>query len=133
VIRIVAPGFEPMVDTVVVSAGEQERMVFVARSLASEAPPPPREEPVAAATTPPAAQPAGGERGVLQIRISPWANVSIDGVSRGPKPGVVDTLLPGAHSIRLERDGFVPVDTVVNVRPGEATRVNFRMVPRSDE
>jgi serine/threonine-protein kinase len=61
--------------------------------------------------------------GILQLRIQPWANVSIDGAPVGQKSLRVDTLsaeLP--HRLRFERDGWVTKDTVVTLRPGETVQ-----------
>ena len=35
-------------------------------------------------------------------------------------------------AFHLERDGYLPVDTVVTIRAGEPTRINVRMVPKSE-
>lgn len=77
----------------------------------------------------PVSPPAAGQLGVLQMRISPWANVSINGVALGPKTLVVDTLIPGTHLLRFERDGFVTRDTTITLRAGEIVRLVIRMEP----
>ena len=65
--------------------------------------------------------------GYLQLRVSPWANVSVDAVDRGQKTTFVDTLPAGPHLVKLTRDGFVDVDTVVNIKAGEPARILVQM------
>jgi uncharacterized protein YjdB len=66
--------------------------------------------------------------GVLQLLITPWANVSIDGRSRGQRDRVEETISAGvAHDVRLEREGFVTVDTAVTLHPGETRLVRIQM------
>jgi serine/threonine-protein kinase len=77
----------------------------------------------------PAAPGALGEQlAVLQMRIQPWANVTINGIALGPRPIVVDTLVPGTHLLHFERDGFVTKDTTITLKPGETARLAIKMV-----
>jgi hypothetical protein len=120
-IRIAAPSQPPFTTSVNVVAGQRTVITY-----GVQAPPPPTGQ-----AQPPAAQPTGGSQvGVLQLRINPWANVSINGESRGAKPTLVDTLIPGTHLLHFERDGFVTKDTTVTLRPGETLRLMIRMVPK---
>jgi hypothetical protein len=129
-VRVMAPGRPAFETTVTVVAG---RRTVVRYGQATPAggegqPAPPRGEPAGA--QPGAAPSAPPALGILQIRISPWANVSLNGVSLGPKTVVVDTLIPGTHLLRFEREGFVPKDTTVTLRAGETVRLTIRMVPQ---
>ena len=69
------------------------------------------------------------ETGILQMLIAPvWADVSIDGVSRGSRVRGVDTLVAGVpHQLRFERAGFVTVDTTVTLQPGEQLLLRIQM------
>ncbi len=128
-IRIVAPNQPPFETTVTVLAGQRTVVRY-------------GQAPAAAASgaRSPAAPPApgGGQAGgpttaalgILQIRIAPWANVSLNGVALGAKTLVVDTLIPGTHLLRFERQGFVPQDTTITLRAGETVRLLIRMVPQ---
>ncbi len=128
-IRIVAPNQPPFETTVTVLAGQRTVVrygqapaaaVSGARS-ATGAPAPGGGQ---------AAGPTTAALGILQIRIAPWANVSLNGVALGAKTLVVDTLIPGTHLLRFEREGFVPKDTTITLRAGETVRLLIRMVPQ---
>lgn len=69
------------------------------------------------------------ETGILQMVIAPvWADVSIDGVSRGSRSRGVDTLVAGVpHRLSFERAGFVTVDTTVTLQPGEQLLLRIQM------
>jgi hypothetical protein len=131
-IRIVAPNQPPFETTVTVLAGQRTVVRYgqaPAAAAVSEA---------RSAATPPA--PGGGQAGgptpttaalgILQIRVAPWANVSLNGVALGAKTLVVDTLIPGTHLLRFEREGFVPKDTTITLRAGQTVQLRIRMVPQ---
>jgi len=123
-IRVTALGRPPFNTTVTVVAGQ--RTVVVYGQAAAEplpAGPPPAQEPAA----PP---PAAAQLGILQLRVNPWANITINGESRGAKPQLVDTLIPGTHLLRFERDGFETKDTTITLRSGQILRLQIRMVPK---
>jgi len=63
--------------------------------------------------------------------VTPWAYVFVDGSSRGPRREGTDTLAPGPHRLRFERDGFVPLDTVVTLQAGKELLLKFRLTPRA--
>jgi len=64
---------------------------------------------------------SSGEQAILQMLIEPaWAYVAIDGDPRGQRSRGVDTLRAGVpHRVHFERDGFVPVDTMLTLSPGD--------------
>jgi serine/threonine protein kinase len=73
-----------------------------------------------------------GGPGVLQMLVTPWAYVSIDGLPRGQRTRGVDTLPAGrAHRLHFERVGFVTVDTTVMLRSGEQRLLKIQMTPRN--
>jgi hypothetical protein len=64
--------------------------------------------------------------------IQPWANVSIDGRSRGQRDKAQDTLSSRiAHRLRFERDGFVTLDSTVTLQPGELRLLRIHLTPRN--
>jgi hypothetical protein len=131
-IRILAPNQPPFETTVNVLAGQRTVVRYgqapgaaaVSGARSPTAPPAPAAG-QAGGTTPTAAA-----LGILQIRITPWANVSLNGVALGAKTLVVDTLIPGTHLLRFEREGFMPKDTTITLRAGETVRLLIRMVPQ---
>jgi hypothetical protein len=74
----------------------------------------------------------GGGPGVLQMLVTPWAYVSIDGLPRGQRTRGVDTL-PGGRTYRVhfEREGFTSIDTTVTLRPGDQRQLRIQMIPRN--
>jgi hypothetical protein len=134
-----APGYESASMSVTATAGKPQRLAFTGRPLpqpARTAQRPPQQTPPAQPARPSVvvATPAGpGGKGVLQVRVNPWANISVDGVDFPAKTGIVDTLLPGAHSVRFERDGFITLDTVITVKAGDQSRLNIRLTPKGEE
>jgi serine/threonine-protein kinase len=58
------------------------------------------------------------------------ARIVIDGRSYGTTPVLVPGLSPGAHTVRLEMDGYAASSTSVTVRPGEQSKVSVSLVRR---
>ncbi|GIW53240.1 MAG: hypothetical protein KatS3mg081_2595 [Gemmatimonadales bacterium] len=56
-----------------------------------------------------------------------WARIYIDGALKVQGTTYRDTLAPGEHSIRLEREGFVTVDTTVTLAPGQTETVTLTL------
>jgi len=145
-IQLSAVGYRAMSAPVTIAAGENLELPFTgARVVASTAVPvtqPPAAQP------PPATQPASGGTpagvantggaapatalGLLLVGIQGgWANVTLDNQAKGQQSTVREMLLPGTHQLRLEREGFVTIDTSLTVRAGDTTRVRVRLQPRS--
>ncbi|OJT26590.1 protein kinase [Archangium sp. Cb G35] len=78
---------------------------------------PPREEP------PPAAEMASREPQVpatLHVVTRPWAEVFVDGQSRGYTPRVRELRLsPGTHRLRFDNPLCEPIEEVIQVSPGQ--------------
>jgi len=75
--------------------------------------------------------PSQPENGRLVLRIVPsWANVFIDGASRGEQTGLDVQIAAGRHRLRLENPTMIPVDTIFDVRPGARVELNIRMRTR---
>ncbi len=128
VLRLEARGFESIIDTITVAAGERLVFPFLARAI----PPKPARTPPPQAVQRPPATPPDTRPGILQVRIAPWANVLLNGVNVGAKSRFVDTLPSGQRQrLRFERDGYVPLDTTIVLEPGEERRMAIRLTPRS--
>jgi hypothetical protein len=69
--------------------------------------------------------------GIVQMLVTPWAIVSIDGRTGVPRARGVDTLSARVrHRLRFERPGFVTIDTTVTLQSGEQRVVEIQMIPR---
>jgi uncharacterized protein YjdB len=71
--------------------------------------------------------------GVLQVLVTPWANVTVDGVFRGQWTRGADTLSAVVpHRLRFERSGsgFEAIDTTITLRPGEQRLLRVQMTRR---
>lgn len=91
-------------------------------------------EPVGRPTATPATRartiPATSARitGTLRVESRPvGAAVAIDGRRAGVTPLTVADLPPGRYTVRLERPGYRPVVTTVNVNAGEQARLGVRL------
>ncbi len=112
-IRMSAGGYEPVTLTVDVTAGERMTVPYTGRRL----PPPEPARPA----------PAPERPGVLQVLIRPWANVFIDGTAHGSNTRFIDTLAAGSYRLRFEREGYITVDTIITLRPGQELQLRIRM------
>ncbi len=80
---------------------------------------PPEPSAATEARTPePAAAP-----GRLVVNSRPWGRLVVDDsiVGNTPQPDV--QLSPGPHTVRVERDGYVPFETQIRIRTGEVLRL----------
>jgi len=71
---------------------------------------------------------AGRRRaGKLELVVTPWGEVLIDGKSRGISSGAkAFDLPPGAHTIEIRNSTFPAYVQKVQVKPGEAVRIRHR-------
>jgi len=89
----------------------------------------PASDAAAVEVTPPAQPPAEVRPatplppGQLAVNSSPWGQVFVDGQPIGNTPQPAFALPPGTHTVRIERDGFVPFERQVRVRSGETVRL----------
>ena len=74
--------------------------------------------PAARAPSRPAAAP-----GRLFVNATPWGEVYVDGVLIGNTPQAGVSISPGAHRLRIVRDGFQPVDLAIRVASGQDLRL----------
>jgi serine/threonine-protein kinase len=114
IVRMSAPQWETVTDTVRLAVGERVRLVYSGRRLEAGTP--------STRSTQPA---------ILMLRISPWANVFIDNESLGANSRLVDTLTAGRHTLRFERDGFLSRDTSIVLQPGQEIRLDIRLTARN--
>lgn len=71
------------------------------------------------------------EPGVVQMLVTPWAFVSVDGRAGQKRARGVDTLSARVpHRLHFERPGFVNFDTIVTLQPGEQRVLEIQMTPR---
>jgi hypothetical protein len=54
----------------------------------------------------------------LELKVKPWADVSVDGKARGKTPLPKMTLSPGAHTVVLSHPDFEPLKRMVDVKSG---------------
>jgi hypothetical protein len=79
------------------------------------------------AATADAGRPSQGDAGRLELAITPWGTVFVDGEERGASPPLrVLDIAPGAHTIVIHNGGFAPHVQRVVVKAGEATRIRHR-------
>jgi class 3 adenylate cyclase len=93
--------------------------------------PAPKKQIVASADKKPekakAAKPAAGGPAKLELLISPWGEVVVDGKSRGISPPLkVVELSPGSHTVEIRNSTFPAHVQKVQVKPGEAVRIRHR-------
>ena len=70
-------------------------------------------------------------RGVVQMLVTPWAFVVLDGRAMLQRTRWVDTLSARVpHRMHFERPGFVTFDTIVTLQPGEQRVLEIQMTPR---
>jgi serine/threonine-protein kinase len=130
VVGLAAPGYTRESHAVEIKPGESVQLRFAAASVVSDSAragePTQRGGPQ---TVLPRA--AATQRGVLVLRTTGgWARIHVDNVLRREGTSHRDTLLAGDHQVRLEREGYVTIDTTVTVRAGETALVTVTMRPR---
>ena len=69
-------------------------------------------------------------RGTLQLAVSPWAEVAVDGKAVGLTPPLGQLPLPaGRHTVTLRNSGHPTYTTTVNVAAGENAVLRYRFGP----
>jgi serine/threonine-protein kinase len=63
------------------------------------------------------------EPGHLWVSADPWGELYIDGTFVGNTPALRLTLGPGTHVVRIERDGYVPVERRFELASGQEIRL----------
>jgi hypothetical protein len=65
--------------------------------------------------------------GIVNLAVTPWGEVFVDGVARGVSPPLTQvTLPPGAHTIEIRNDSAPPFTVRVDLRSGESISLQHR-------
>ncbi len=87
-------------------------------------------EPAAAASTATAAPATAPATGSLQLAISPWAEVLVDGTPVGTAPPINQLTLPvGEHQITLRNSAHAPYTTTVTIERDGGSTLRHRFGP----
>jgi hypothetical protein len=131
-LRMQASGFETVTRSIDVSAGEQLSVAFERRELTSTtASAPAAARPVGTKQAAAVQSGAAGGLATLQIIVQPPATLYVDGVSKGQQSRLQDKeMVPGTHTVRAERDGFLTKDTVVTILAGQTAQVRLTLTAR---
>ncbi len=77
-----------------------------------------------------AAKPAATGTGTVQLAVSPWGNVEVDGASVGTTPPLNQlTLSEGRHTITIRNDAFSPYVQTINIEGGQTLSIKHRFGP----
>jgi serine/threonine-protein kinase len=123
-VRLEASGYEADVRTVTVAPRGVARVAFAGRAVR---PPPVAAQPAAPQ---PAAPAPGLSPSVLRVSVSPAANVFVDDVDRGQRSRFEETVVPGTHTLRLVREGFVTKDTTITLEAGATVLLRLTLTER---
>jgi serine/threonine-protein kinase len=63
------------------------------------------------------------EPGLLSVNAIPWGSVYLDGRPVGNTPQIDLPVMPGAHRLRVEREGYRPYDRMIDVASGQWLRI----------
>ncbi len=66
---------------------------------------------------------SAGEGGRIFVNASPWGQLYVDGQLIGNTPKANVAVSAGAHTIRVVREGYDPVERSIRVAPGEVVRL----------
>ena len=93
------------------------------RSVASAQPQPKQ----VARAEPKPAKPASARSGRVELSITPWGEILIDGRSRGVSPPLRELeITPGPHTIEIRNSTFQPHLQRIDVKAGEKITVRHR-------
>lgn len=71
----------------------------------------------------PEEQPRPAAPGTLAVASRPWGRLLVDGRPMGNTPKPALSLSAGRHTVRIERDGFLPFEQTVRIRSGQTLRL----------
>lgn len=130
-----APAVEPAAASSPASAslpsGPLVATVALPPPAAAPTKPAPLRKPVAVAArdTKPAA-PAVVATGQLQLAITPWGQIEVDGSPAGTTPPLTRLTLPeGSHTVTVRNEDFAPFTTTVQVSADKPATVRHRFGP----
>ena len=104
------------------------RPIAIRVATASPAPPtpvPPTAAPATASPVPTSPPIVSNDPGWLLLAISPWANVSVDGVNKGSTPMDKLSLPAGRRRVVLEYPGYEVHEELLVIRPGQTEKLRF--------
>ncbi len=86
-----------------------------------------RAKPTAAAAVAPVQPPAAASTGSVQIAVTPWGQVEVDGAPAGTTPPLTRlTLSEGSHTITIRNADFPPYSATVDVQADKPVVVRHR-------
>lgn len=116
-------GYEPLVRTIELKAGETLNMTLELKPVPIVAPPPPEQDPVHPPPTPrPKKQVANEPPGFVTLNATPYALVEIDGQFIKNTPLLNHPLPPGPHKARLRTEDGRERVLMLNVVSGETIK-----------
>ena len=66
--------------------------------------------------------------GVLSLTSNPlFAQITVDGVSQGETPNIIEGLLIGTHTVTVSKEGYASATRTVEVRENETLEVEFEL------
>lgn len=125
---------DALLQTPTPQVADSAAAVPVAPAKAVAKPQAPRPRPVSAAKTTrqptTAAAAAAPVTGSLQLAISPWGHVEVNGSPAGTTPPLTRLTLPeGSHTITVRNEDFPPYTTTVQVTADKPVSVRHRFAP----
>lgn len=146
VIEFYLDGYKPVAHTMLFEPGDTYRIRDAMEPLAPGEAAPARPTPQTLPAQPgiataydalgrpivygPGSAPAGIDGGAIAIRVQPGdAVILVDGErwQSSSNDRLEIQVSPGAHRIEVQKDGYQPFTTEVNVRPGETATVNVSL------
>jgi serine/threonine-protein kinase len=115
-IVITRPGYVTAERRITLTADRPSRSIDVSLAPVTAAP----RAPARSASAP---APANATSGLVVDSRPTGATVTIDGTPAGTTPLTVPTIAPGVHRVVIEKEGYQPWTTTVDVKPGERPRV----------
>lgn len=122
-VRMEAPGYTSFEHTVTVAAGKSQALTFGGRPIDVEPSPgqTPQPPPLPSTSTP----------GVLLLRVRPFAKVFVDDRLATEDAMLVRSLSAGQHRLRFEKDGYVTLDSTIEILAGDTLKIAFVLEPRA--
>jgi eukaryotic-like serine/threonine-protein kinase len=119
---VAAPAVEP--PAAIVAAAQAPATLAAAEPKPTTRPAPAPRKPVVAAPPAPAAAPAMGQ---LQLAVTPWGEVEVNGRAAGITPPLAQLeLTEGSHEITIRNGDFPPYTTRIQVHPDKPAVVRHR-------
>ena len=66
----------------------------------------------------------------LRLLINPPATLFVDNVNKGQQTRFSEPLIPGTHTIRVEREGWLTKDTTVTISAGQPATIRINLTER---